>query len=668
VKSVVPIGSDPSNFLPGTNDGTFAANGTTYYVYTFAEVQLQTDGTYDLKPGGRINSGANPAVAIAESILAVGAIVLACAAGGTGGVAWTLLPLPGIVPSGTGTPFDQPDQIDDGQVPALNSNGNLVPTQMTVTNYPQNGAPAVQMQLTPSGAISPQNPLIQMQIAMDSDGNSVLAQAQLNNLADRLGFAQSTVIDSATGSPSSVVQQYTFANPDDPEETIVGTVTYTAIPGGLIQVAYSSAFQLYQQAASGALSPIGGGGGGSVPWSSVTGTPTTLSGYGVSSVPWSTVAGEPTSAAGYGIANGASLDSLAAANATGSLYYLSAANTWAALSLVGAAISGGTLTIGVGPAPTTAPSLTASASSGQVALSWTTATGAAAYVVYRSLSSTMSSPTTVYNGSGTSYTDTSVTNGMVYYYQAFGFYNGAYGPGSTVQSAGPTNDGPKLLWRFDDGSGTSAADSSGNGNVGTLVNSPTWSSTIPTVHVPDTNSLLFSAGSSNYVDCTAFDTGDSVGSVSIWYKLTSTSTASFLWCFSNNSVLTTFFGIEFRGDNFGELQVYVLNGGSGLNMNTTSGVSNTTWHNLILTSNGSTVSLYLDGALQTMTVGAGSNSGQWLSALSGVNIFSVGGIIRSSSNVYCSAYIDEVRYYNYCLSSTQIAYLASGYNQDGNPT
>ena len=34
-------------------------------------------------------------------------------------------------------------------------------------------------------------------------------------------------------------------------------------------------------------------------------------------------------------------------------------------------------------------------------------------------------------------------------------------------------------WKFDEGSGTSAADSSGTGNTGTLNNTPTWSTDVP---------------------------------------------------------------------------------------------------------------------------------------------------------------------------------------------
>lgn len=34
-------------------------------------------------------------------------------------------------------------------------------------------------------------------------------------------------------------------------------------------------------------------------------------------------------------------------------------------------------------------------------------------------------------------------------------------------------------WKLDDGSGTTAVDSSGNGNNGTLVNGPTWTADVP---------------------------------------------------------------------------------------------------------------------------------------------------------------------------------------------
>jgi len=49
-------------------------------------------------------------------------------------------------------------------------------------------------------------------------------------------------------------------------------------------------------------------------------------------------------------------------------------------------------------------------------------------------------------------------------------------------------------WKFDEGAGTTAADSSGNGNTGTLVNNPTW--TVGKVG----NALAFTSAGNNYVN------------------------------------------------------------------------------------------------------------------------------------------------------------------------
>lgn len=63
----------------------------------------------------------------------------------------------------------------------------------------------------------------------------------------------------------------------------------------------------------------GGGGSSSVPWSSITGTPTTLAGYGITdgggggSTAWADITGTPTTLAGYGITDGATDAELAAA-------------------------------------------------------------------------------------------------------------------------------------------------------------------------------------------------------------------------------------------------------------------------------------------------------------------------------------------------------------------
>jgi len=72
------------------------------------------------------------------------------------------------------------------------------------------------------------------------------------------------------------------------------------------------------------------------------------------------------------------------------------------------------LCIGAGPPPT---GVTATASNGQVKLSWNAASGAVSYSVYRGTSSGVNqSAATKFTTTSTSYTDATVVHGTTYYY------------------------------------------------------------------------------------------------------------------------------------------------------------------------------------------------------------------------------------------------------------
>jgi hypothetical protein len=89
---------------------------------------------------------------------------------------------------------------------------------------------------------------------------------------------------------------------------------------------------------------------------------------------------------------------------------------------------------GSGDVPAQVTVLTATPSTGQVALSWTAASGATSYNVERSLSS--SGPfVSIATPSGTSYTDTNVTAGTTYYYEVAGVNSVGTGPVSSIISA-----------------------------------------------------------------------------------------------------------------------------------------------------------------------------------------------------------------------------------------
>jgi len=101
-----------------------------------------------------------------------------------------------------------------------------------------------------------------------------------------------------------------------------------------------------------------------------------------------------------------------------------------------------TVVIGQGGSAPTAPSnLTAAPASGQIALSWNPSSGATSYNVYRGTTAGGESPTPLATGiTGTSYTNTGLTNGTAYYYKVAGV--NANGAGTQSNEASATAGGP----------------------------------------------------------------------------------------------------------------------------------------------------------------------------------------------------------------------------------
>src|SRR5262249_14955607 len=80
---------------------------------------------------------------------------------------------------------------------------------------------------------------------------------------------------------------------------------------------------------------------------------------------------------------------------------------------------------------------------------------------------------------GPDYNDTNVISGTTYYYVVSAVSVGGESSNSSQASATPSDAGDVVSglvgnWRFDESAGTTAGDSSGHNNNGTLVNSPTW--------------------------------------------------------------------------------------------------------------------------------------------------------------------------------------------------
>ncbi|KON88128.1 hypothetical protein AF332_15820 [Sporosarcina globispora] len=75
-------------------------------------------------------------------------------------------------------------------------------------------------------------------------------------------------------------------------------------------------------------------------------------------------------------------------------------------------------------------------------------------------------------------------------------------------------------WKFDEGSGTTVGDSSGNGNIGTLVNNPTWTDSGKGV------ALAFSGGSRAEFNSSATLNKTGEETVSLWFKTSQPATGT----------------------------------------------------------------------------------------------------------------------------------------------
>jgi hypothetical protein len=204
----------------------------------------------------------------------------------------------------------------------------------------------------------------------------------------------------------------------------------------------------------------------------------------------------------------------------------------------------------------------------------------------------------------------------------------------TTQAA-LVNPHPGLVgsWNFDEGSGTIAGDGSGNGNNGTLINGPTW------VIGKYGNALSFN-GVGNYVNVVAssslnYDGWSSI-TISGWFINSAPQVSIRMINLGYPSV-----GVDGSGRLYFELH-WQDNSAKSI---TTTLPTDSQWHFVVGTYDGSTQQMYLDGVL----VGQNSKIGTLLYIASGVQVGS-----KYGSSEFYSGIIDDVRIYNRALSASEI--------------
>lgn len=215
-------------------------------------------------------------------------------------------------------------------------------------------------------------------------------------------------------------------------------------------------------------------------------------------------------------------------------------------------------------------------------------------------------------------------------------------PGDTAKC-----DKPVLELKMDEKSGTTAFDTSGNGNNGTLTGGPVWDR-------GKNGSALRFDGVDDYVGLTdgniLFTPYDDAYSVEFWVK-GNPGTNEALMTESVNNSTGPLFGIYKSND---KLKVKVRNSVPAyiLDKDSTAVVFNNQWHHVFWKDYQGVGELYIDGKKDLTNFSyVKSNS------LSGMNRVTWGSIRYNSTNInYLNGQIDDVRVYNYLRTPAQIAW------------
>ena len=298
--------------------------------------------------------------------------------------------------------------------------------------------------------------------------------------------------------------------------------------------------------------------------------------------------------------------------------------------------------------PPTAPTgLAATPASGQIALSWgasTDAGGIARYNVHRSTTPgfTPSTGNRIAQPTATSYTDTGLAGGSTYYYKVTAEDNAGNTSAASNEASGTVPSGPPpglvAAYGLDAGSGTTAADQSGNGNNGTLTNA-TWAGasagkfgnalsfngTNASVSVPNSASLALTTGMT----------------LEAWVKPTALN--------SYNTIVfkerTAYYGYALYANTDGNRPSGNVFTAGDHEVRGTAQLGLNTWTHVAATYNGSALVIYVNGA-QAATL---SVTGALISATGPLKI---GG--NAIWGEWFNGLIDEVRIYNRALSTAEI--------------
>jgi hypothetical protein len=211
-------------------------------------------------------------------------------------------------------------------------------------------------------------------------------------------------------------------------------------------------------------------------------------------------------------------------------------------------------------------------------------------------------------------------------------------------------------WKFDEGSGTNATDSSGSGNTGMLINGPTW-----VAGKIGTSALSFD-GVNDYVnlgDSSAVNFGSGDFAFLAWVYNNSQNTRNTI--FGKDSTTGRQFFIILNSDNIGTVTVGGMTAGIFSSTTVAAGrdlaagsISTNAWHHIVFERVSGVLSIWVDGSVRASTSWNYAGGLENLTLQDTSSIFQIGGRSYTSYEDYFSGLIDDARIYNRALTTNEI--------------
>jgi hypothetical protein len=245
---------------------------------------------------------------------------------------------------------------------------------------------------------------------------------------------------------------------------------------------------------------------------------------------------------------------------------------------------------------------------------------------------------------------TGVAAGSTTIQASLGFINGSTGMTVTGSITGLV-----AQWKFDEGAGSVAADSSGSGHTMTLANGPAWVT-------GKIGGALSANGVNQYGSVPSIDlSGTNAVTLTLWTnRMYSTASPHVLVEASTNYNNSATGFMLLPDDNLCSGMEVAVHGNAGYSVNCYSQPTSGVWHHLAAVfdksqAGANQTALYIDGVLQTPTRNLNTSTNTNNFGNNPIYLFS-----RAGTQYFTGAMVDDLRLYNRALSAAEIQQIAAG--------